>query len=108
MVIGLCLPARCGEARLEQPPTKGAPVMAHEVEEVDVVVLGMGPGGEEVAGKLAVAGLEVIGIDERLVGGECPYWGPGGRRSCRRSRVSPGRRTGPTTRPSRRRGCPSR
>ncbi|BEP12988.1 NAD(P)/FAD-dependent oxidoreductase [Acidothermaceae bacterium B102] len=49
--------------------------MSDEVREVDVIVLGMGPGGEEVAEKLAVAGLEVIGIDERLVGGECPYWG---------------------------------
>ena len=49
--------------------------MPYEVREVDVVVVGLGPGGEEVAGKLAVAGLDVIGIDERLVGGECPYWG---------------------------------
>jgi len=42
---------------------------------VDVVVIGMGPGGEDVAGKLAEAGLAVVGIDEQLVGGECPYWG---------------------------------
>jgi len=42
---------------------------------VDVVVLGMGPGGEEVAGKLAEAGLTVVGIEAALVGGECPYWG---------------------------------
>ena len=42
---------------------------------VDVVVIGMGPGGEEVAGKLAEAGLTVVGIDSGLVGGECPYWG---------------------------------
>lgn len=41
----------------------------------DVVVIGMGPGGEDVAGKLAEAGLEVVGIDRELVGGECPYWG---------------------------------
>jgi pyruvate/2-oxoglutarate dehydrogenase complex dihydrolipoamide dehydrogenase (E3) component len=41
----------------------------------DVVVIGMGPGGEEVAGRLADAGLDVVGVDERLVGGECPYWG---------------------------------
>lgn len=41
----------------------------------DAIVLGMGPGGEYVAGKLAEAGLDVIGIDHRLVGGECPYWG---------------------------------
>jgi pyruvate/2-oxoglutarate dehydrogenase complex dihydrolipoamide dehydrogenase (E3) component len=44
-------------------------------DRADVVVLGMGPGGEELAGKLAAAGLDVVGIDERLVGGECPYWG---------------------------------
>jgi pyruvate/2-oxoglutarate dehydrogenase complex dihydrolipoamide dehydrogenase (E3) component len=45
------------------------------VEQVDIVVVGMGPGGEEVAGRLAETHLDVIGIDERLVGGECPYWG---------------------------------
>ncbi|GIH10915.1 pyridine nucleotide-disulfide oxidoreductase [Rhizocola hellebori] len=44
-------------------------------ERVDVVVLGLGVGGEEVAGKLAAAGLSVVGIEARLVGGECPYWG---------------------------------
>lgn len=41
----------------------------------DVVVIGLGPGGEEVAGRLADAGLDVVGVDERLLGGECPYWG---------------------------------
>jgi pyruvate/2-oxoglutarate dehydrogenase complex dihydrolipoamide dehydrogenase (E3) component len=35
----------------------------------------MGPGGEEVAEKLAEAGLDVVGIEAELVGGECPYWG---------------------------------
>ncbi|MDT5038281.1 MAG: hypothetical protein QOE03_3466 [Micromonosporaceae bacterium] len=44
-------------------------------ERVDVVVVGMGVGGEEVAGRLAEAGLSVVGMDDRLVGGECPYWG---------------------------------
>ena len=44
-------------------------------ETVDVVVVGMGPGGEEVAGRLAEAGLDVIGVESGLVGGECPYWG---------------------------------
>ncbi len=43
--------------------------------EVDVVVVGLGPGGEDVAGQLAEAGLQVVGIESRLVGGECPYFG---------------------------------
>jgi pyruvate/2-oxoglutarate dehydrogenase complex dihydrolipoamide dehydrogenase (E3) component len=45
------------------------------VEEVDVVVIGMGPGGEDVAGRLATAGLDVVGVEAKLLGGECPYWG---------------------------------
>jgi len=44
-------------------------------EKVDAVVIGMGPGGEDAAGKLAEAGLNVVGIEKELVGGECPYWG---------------------------------
>ncbi|MFD0384861.1 FAD-dependent oxidoreductase [Streptomyces stramineus] len=46
-----------------------------EAEQVDVVVIGMGPGGEHVAGTLAEAGLSVVGVEAELVGGECPYWG---------------------------------
>ncbi|GAB3261810.1 dihydrolipoyl dehydrogenase family protein [Nocardioides dilutus] len=45
------------------------------VQQVDVVVLGLGPGGEYAARKLAEAGLDVVGIDRALVGGECPFWG---------------------------------
>lgn len=41
----------------------------------DAVVVGMGPGGEDVAGRLAEAGWTVAGVEERLVGGECPYFG---------------------------------
>lgn len=46
-----------------------------EPEQVDVIVVGLGVGGEEVAGRLAEAGLSVVGIERDLVGGECPYWG---------------------------------
>ena len=45
------------------------------MESYDVAVIGMGPGGEHVAGTLAESGLRVLGIDNGLVGGECPYWG---------------------------------
>jgi len=45
------------------------------VREADVVVLGLGPGGRDAASQLARAGLDVVGIDERLVGGECPFFG---------------------------------
>src|SRR6202012_794663 len=44
-------------------------------EHTDVVVLGLGPGGEYVAETLADAGLHVTGVESRLVGGECPYYG---------------------------------
>ncbi|WP_137815276.1 dihydrolipoyl dehydrogenase family protein [Gandjariella thermophila] len=44
-------------------------------ERVDVVVVGMGPGGEAVAGQLAEAGLSVVAAESGLVGGECPYYG---------------------------------
>jgi pyruvate/2-oxoglutarate dehydrogenase complex dihydrolipoamide dehydrogenase (E3) component len=44
-------------------------------EHCDVVVLGLGVAGEEVGGRLAQAGLSVVGVEARLVGGECPYWG---------------------------------
>jgi pyruvate/2-oxoglutarate dehydrogenase complex dihydrolipoamide dehydrogenase (E3) component len=44
-------------------------------DRADVVVLGLGPGGEDAAGKLAEAGLDVVAVDGGLVGGECPYWG---------------------------------
>ena len=43
--------------------------------EVDVVVVGLGPGGETAATQLAGAGLDVVGVDRHLVGGECPYYG---------------------------------
>jgi len=44
-------------------------------EKADVIVVGLGPGGEDAAGRLAEAGLDVVAVEAELVGGECPYWG---------------------------------
>src|SRR5215469_4677001 len=46
-----------------------------DAEQADIVVIGLGPGGEYLAGRLAETGLSVVGVEDRLVGGECPYWG---------------------------------
>ena len=44
-------------------------------QQVDVVVIGLGPGGEYAAQKLSEAGLQVVGVEKALVGGECPFYG---------------------------------
>jgi len=45
-----------------------------DVREVDVVVLGAGPSGEVIAGRLGERKLEVAIVEDRLVGGECSFW----------------------------------
>ncbi len=40
----------------------------------DVVILGMGPGGEVAAGRLLKAGKRVAIVERELIGGECAYW----------------------------------
>ena len=42
--------------------------------EADVVLIGVGTCGEDVALQLLGAGLDVVGVEVALVGGECPYW----------------------------------
>lgn len=41
--------------------------------DTDVIVLGVGTSGEDVSGQLLDAGLDVVGIEDALMGGECPY-----------------------------------
>jgi pyruvate/2-oxoglutarate dehydrogenase complex dihydrolipoamide dehydrogenase (E3) component len=43
--------------------------------EFDVIVLGAGPVGQNVAARTRAAGLSVAVVERELVGGECSYWG---------------------------------
>ncbi len=43
-------------------------------EQADVIVLGVGTAGEDLVLRLAGAGLDVVGVTDELVGGECAYW----------------------------------
>ena len=61
--------------RIPSPRPVDAPSPRPMTREYDVIVVGMGVGGEEVAGRLASAGLNVLAVERKLVGGECPYWG---------------------------------
>lgn len=42
--------------------------------ETDVIIIGVGTCGEDLGLRLLGAGLDVIGIESNLVGGECAYW----------------------------------
>ena len=41
----------------------------------DLIVVGAGPAGETIAGRVAEGGLSVAVAERELVGGECSYWG---------------------------------
>ncbi|MFE2524805.1 dihydrolipoyl dehydrogenase family protein [Streptomyces sp. NPDC059382] len=45
-----------------------------EAVEYDVVVLGAGPVGENIADRTRAAGLSTAVVESELVGGECSYW----------------------------------
>lgn len=47
---------------------------AGENTEYDVVVIGAGPVGENVADRTRAAGLSTAVVESELIGGECSYW----------------------------------
>jgi dihydrolipoamide dehydrogenase len=44
------------------------------VDRFDVIIIGMGTGGESAADKLLDAGRRVAMVERELIGGECAYW----------------------------------
>jgi pyruvate/2-oxoglutarate dehydrogenase complex dihydrolipoamide dehydrogenase (E3) component len=54
--------------------TKGRTKTYSGGADVDVIVLGVGTCGEDLSLRLLGAGLDVVGIEAALVGGECAYW----------------------------------
>ena len=73
---GLLAPDRLVHAVRPHAPIVPIPSQAvNAARAFDVIVIGLGPGGEDLAEALAGAGRSVLGIDQRLVGGECPYYG---------------------------------
>lgn len=54
--------------RSEEPPGTA------DTAEYDVVVIGAGPVGENVAERAHAAGLSALVVESELVGGECSYW----------------------------------
>ncbi len=57
---------------LHTPDERTTP--AGEVGEVDVVVIGGGPVGENVAARAVRGGLSAVLVEAELLGGECSYW----------------------------------
>src|SRR3954454_579616 len=55
-------------------PGRERVAMMAATEEYDVVVLGAGPVGENVADRVRAAGLSAVIVESELVGGDCSYW----------------------------------
>ena len=47
---------------------------SHDVREYDLIVIGAGPVGENVADRAVQGGLSAVIVESELVGGECSYW----------------------------------
>jgi pyruvate/2-oxoglutarate dehydrogenase complex dihydrolipoamide dehydrogenase (E3) component len=63
------------EGKMSETRIRTKPYIASDSDaDADVIVLGVGTCGEDLSLRLLGAGLNVVGIEAALVGGECPYW----------------------------------
>jgi pyruvate/2-oxoglutarate dehydrogenase complex dihydrolipoamide dehydrogenase (E3) component len=58
----------------ERHRSNGHTVPADQVGEVDVVVIGGGPTGENLAARTVRGGLSAVVVESDLLGGDCLYW----------------------------------
>jgi pyruvate/2-oxoglutarate dehydrogenase complex dihydrolipoamide dehydrogenase (E3) component len=63
---------RHGSATAAGVAVDGGVVM--EMERFDVVVIGGGPAGENIAGRCVDCGASIAVVEAELLGGECSYW----------------------------------
>src|SRR5579862_5474543 len=54
--------------------TTGIQEAGMAAETYDVIVIGAGPTGENVADRAVRGGLSAVIVESELVGGECSYW----------------------------------
>jgi len=59
--------------RFPHPPSDHGPAELRQ-HEYDVIVLGAGSTGENVASRARAGGLSVVVVEPELAGGECSYW----------------------------------
>ncbi len=69
----MALPSHTTDSSVTHPSSEGT-TPAAGVTEVDVVVIGGGPVGENAAARAVRGGLSAALVESELVGGECSYW----------------------------------